>query len=314
MFTRFLTFWIFLCVNYCLSVIVKDIYTPEICENINIDDHLLIDYKFILANNSIGLAIMAPNQLFYVQLSDLNGDLVIVKNLKEMCLNSTRSLQFESSFGVDFSPFLPLNSTYSRLSESMTVIIHISTVTKQSDFSIFDAINSGNSSMVLDLIEEHRGINAVDQWGQSALMFAVSSQSLLLFSALMNTRRPTVNVNLMKSSGFTALFYAVEKAPFAIVQALLRRGADPNIVVLQEGSRGNTPLHFACLLEGHKNAELLLEYGADPYAVNQHGQTPFQLIPKDTVRSIKINFQNLFNSASSKLKASKGSGSRSPDL
>jgi hypothetical protein len=202
---------------------VKDIYTPEICENINIDDHLLIDYKFILANNSIGLAIMAPNQLFYVQLSDLNGDLVIVKNLKEMCLNSTRSLQFESSFGVDFSPFLPLNSTYSRLSESMTVIIHISTVTKQSDFSIFDAINSGNSSMVLDLIEEHRGINAVDQWGQSALMFAVSSQSLLLFSALMNTRRPTVNVNLMKSSGFTALFYAVEKAPFAIVQALLRR-------------------------------------------------------------------------------------------
>jgi ankyrin repeat protein len=258
MFTRVFTLWILLCVNYCLSVIVKDIYTPEICENINTDVHLLIDYKFVLANNSIGLAITAPNQLFYVQLSDLNEDLVIVKNLKEMCLNSTRSLQFESSFGVDFSPFLPLNSTYSRLSELMTVIIHISTVTKQSDFSIFDAINSGNSSMVLDLIEEHRGINAVDQWGQSALMFAVSSQSLLLFSALMNTRRPTVNVNLMKSSGFTALFYAVEKAPFGIVQALLRRGADPNIAVLQEGSRGNTPLHFACLLEGYKNAALLL--------------------------------------------------------
>jgi hypothetical protein len=47
---------------------------------------------------------------------------------------------------------------------------------------------------------------------------------------------------------------------------------------------------------------IYIEYGADPYAVNQHGQTPFQLIPKDTVRSIKINFQNLFNSASSKLK------------
>jgi hypothetical protein len=141
-------------------VIVKDIYTPEICEYIKSDDHLLIDYKFILANSTIGLAVTAPNQLFYAQLSDFDDDLVIVKGLKEMCLNSTRSLHFESSFGVDFSPLLPINSTYSRLSESISIIVHISTVTKQQDFSIFDAINSGNSSMVLDLIEEHKGIDA----------------------------------------------------------------------------------------------------------------------------------------------------------
>jgi hypothetical protein len=48
-------------------------------------------------------------------------------------------------------------------------------------------------------------------------------------------------------------------------------------------------IHFIVIISN------ILEYGADPYAVNQHGQTPFQLLPADAVRSIKINFQNLFN-------------------
>jgi hypothetical protein len=70
-----------------------------------------------------------------------------------------------------------------------------------------------------------------------------------VFAALLNTYRPTVEVNKVrltfsmvnfnvslliymllkvKSSGFSALIYAVQSAPPGIVQALLRRGADPN--------------------------------------------------------------------------------------
>jgi ankyrin repeat protein len=53
------------------------------------------------------------------------------------------------------------------------------------------------------------------------------------------------------------------------MQALLRKGADPNVVIRQDGARGNTPLHFACMLEKPTHAELLLAYGANPGAVNE---------------------------------------------
>lgn len=62
-----------------------------------------------------------------------------------------------------------------------------------------------------------------------------------------------------------------------------------------QGSRGNTPLHFACLLERTKHAEMLLEYGATPDARNQHGQKPLDLLPRDAVRSTKLHFKRIFD-------------------
>eukprot|EP01034_Spumella_vulgaris_P024693 gene24693-31067_t len=90
-----------------------------------------------------------------------------------------------------------------------------------------------------------------------------------------------VNHDHAHGSGFTALFYAVQKASPSILGALLRRGADPNVIILQEGSR---------------------EYGALPNAVNQHGQTPLQLLPADAVRSTKLYFKKSFEDAYTKLR------------
>lgn len=104
-------------------------------------------------------------------------------------------------------------------------------------------------------------------------------------------------------SGITALFYAVEKATPSIVSALLRRGADPNARLLQEGATGNTPLHIACMLEKTKHAELLVEYGARPDALNQFNQSPLQLLPRDAVPSSKLFFKKMFESAQAKRKA-----------
>lgn len=49
--------------------------------------------------------------------------------------------------------------------------------------------------------------------------------------------------------------------------------------------------------------ELLLEYGANPAAVNQHGQYPLQLLPADAVRSTKLYFKKSFEDAMAKIRA-----------
>lgn len=48
------------------------------------------------------------------------------------------------------------------------------------------------------------------------------------------------------------------------------------------------------MMEKTKHAELLLEYGADPFAKNEYGQTPQQLIPADAVRSTKLFYRKMF--------------------
>jgi len=118
--------------------------------------------------------------------------------------------------------------------EKVSIQIRVDQITTQEDFRIFDALKQENISLVLDIIEANHGVNAVDEYGQTALMTAVSNQYLPVVAALLNARRPKVDVNLAKSSGFTALFYAVEKANVSILQALLRRGANPDVTIQQE--------------------------------------------------------------------------------
>ena len=293
----------------CQSGYVRDIYFPEHCESIaQSTDHLLIEYKFQYKNGSVipGGEVVAPNQLFHVQLN--NDDTPIMRGLKGMCQNSTREIRWDSSFGIDFSPIYISNTLYSKLTQSISVRMRVVNVTPQKDFQIFDTLRT-NLSLALDMILEHRGINAVDEWGQSPLMIAVTERNMKqVIAYLMNTRKPMVDVNYVKASGFTALFYAVEHSDASIVQALLRRGADPNAVSSADSSKGNTPLHYACILEKVKHAEVLLQYGANPYAINEYGQHPFQLITNDAVRSTKLTFQKLFQDAAEKFSSQIGSG------
>jgi ankyrin repeat protein len=187
------------------------------------------------------------------------------------------------------------------LDESLTMDLRVEQITDTTDYQIFDAFKRDNLSRVLDLVDSHVGVNAMDEYGQTPLMMAVSKQYLPVIASLLNTRRPKVDVNAAKSSGFTAIFYAVERGTPTILQALLRRGADPNAVILQESSRGNTPLHYACMLEKVRHAELLLEYGADPLAKNKHGQMPLQMVPTNALRTTKIQLKTTFEAAYEKM-------------
>lgn len=300
-----------LCTTGAVSVYTfshDDLYIPDTCEKVaKGGDHILLTYTTLLGNGTAGPAHPAFSQPLHAVLEP-RDEYPLHQAIKGMCQNATRRLKWDSLsmlHGVALTPIIGLGRDVLDLEMGLTMDVHVEAITDTTDYQIFDAFRSENISKVLDLIEEHVGINALDEYGQTPLMMAVSKQYLPVVASLLNARRPKVDVNMAKSSGFTAVFYAVEKATPTILQALLRRGADPNVVILQSGSRGNTPLHYACMLEKTKHAELLLEYGADPTATNEHGQMPLQLLPADAVRSTKLSLKNLFEAAYNKIQAAK---------
>jgi len=181
--------------------------------------------------------------------------------------------------------------------QMITINIKLHHITSAKDYDIFQPLKNDNITLVMDMIDDHIGINAIDEYGQTPLMIAIINKNMLIISSLLNTRRPIVNVHISKPSGYNAIFYAVQYAGPDVLQSLLYRGADPNTIILTDSGKGNTPLHFACLLEKIKHADLLIRYGASVRTLNAYGQEPYSLIPKDTPQSTKLDFKKMFDFA-----------------
>lgn len=121
------------------------------------------------------------------------------KYLKGLCVNETRILAWNSGSNLDLSPTPVDPNNLIDLEEMVSIKFTVEHITEPDDYQIFGAWREGNLSLVLDLIEKHKGINAVDEWGQTILMHAVQKGSIETVSALLNTRMPKVDVNKAKS-------------------------------------------------------------------------------------------------------------------
>lgn len=280
----------------------EDLYIPDNCVTlVQLHDHVLLDMHIKFDNGTIYRPIPQNNQNIYGKLDNID-DKPILKAIKGMCKNSTRLLRYESANEANWEPF---SSFFGLVMDErdgnipINLVIRVDSITTPADFQIFQIIHNKDIAKALDFLEMQMGINAVDQWGQSALMLAISSGVVPIVAGLLNARMPKININYAKANGKTAIFYVIEstKADDSwLLNAMLRRGADPNVKMLNEGSFGNTPLHFACLLGKYSHVELLLEYGADPDAVNEYGQRPMNLL-RDLVPSVKARMKKAFEAA-----------------
>ena len=71
-------------------------------------------------------------------------------------------------------------------------------------------------------------IGMVDSTGQTPLMAAIAVQMVQVYAMILNSQprnmSPAAYVNIAKSTGHTALFYAVNQPDPALVKALLKKG------------------------------------------------------------------------------------------
>lgn len=129
--------------------------------------------------------------------------------------------------------------------------------------------NKININMVKLLLRYGAEINKIIRFGgDTVLRTAISMESIEKIKLLLDYG---ADPNLGDDKNNSPLQVAASSHYFdewEIIKLLLLYGADINSTNVV----GVTPLFFACLFENHINIDILLEYGADPYILNNENQ------------------------------------------
>ncbi len=133
----------------------------------------------------------------------------------------------------------------------------------------------GDPVLVKKLLAEGAQVNARDQNGATALMYACAAHSEASSGVLEALLSAGADVNLADRSGTTALHAATgDGVRLICVKELLLHGANPNA----SDRHGDTPLiaavtHAQDEEDAAQVARLLIGAGADPSLVNHDGQS-----------------------------------------
>ena len=114
-----------------------------------------------------------------------------------------------------------------------------------------EAVKDGDLANVTQMLEDGIDVNAHDENGKTALMWACLNEHAIVALALLE--RKDIEVNLMNKKDNTALHWASYSGMLAVVEKLIAKDADVN----KQNKVGNTALLVACRKE-HTDVALAL--------------------------------------------------------
>jgi len=276
---------------------VETISAPSECSDVlEPGDHAMVRYDLVKVGEAAALFRVNDWEQQHFEVAGAQTPAAFTQGLLGMCAGEVRKLAFDAAA---FDITGPSGEGNPPFTSTLTLI----TITKSKDYEIFSLIDSGNVGGILDMVANHTGVNAVDRFGNSALMSAVQTggNMQMAVAALLNSWRPKVDVNFAKPSGHSVLFYAVTQTEGdvkgnMVLKALLKRGAEPNVALKQPDAIGWTPLHYACRFENVKHAQMLLDFGANPLAETSDGQTVLDAASKAQY-SVRKKLADILNEA-----------------
>jgi len=143
--------------------------------------------------------------------------------------------------------------------------------------ALMEAARRGNLPTVRALLSSKADINAKEtKGGQNALMWAASQRHTAVVEELV---RRGADVNAGAKSGFTPLMFAAQRNDVDTAGILLRAGVDVNHVQ-SEGQF--TPLIIAAAMVNTRMVDLLLDNGAKPDLVDWRGYNALLLVVRDS--------------------------------
>ncbi len=148
----------------------------------------------------------------------------------------------------------------------------ISGLTEEDRVAFFvNHARNGEIAEVTQNLADGQNVDQIDSLGQSALIAAVSHNSLDIAKLLLDHK---ANPNLPDGSGWTPLIYGAYFGGSAeLLTELLNHGADINA----RNDRGVTALFLASAAGHEEQVKFLLSHGADPGIESTAGYTPLRI-------------------------------------
>jgi ankyrin repeat protein len=137
---------------------------------------------------------------------------------------------------------------------------------------MFFAESDGKEEFVKLIIEVGAVIEAKDNEGRTALMFAIKNNRIKNFEALL---KAGADIEAKNNSGRTGLMIAIENNRIEIINIFLIGAKRANIEA--RDNRGRTPLMIAIENNKIEIVKILIELGADINAKDNKGQTAMEL-------------------------------------
>lgn len=146
------------------------------------------------------------------------------------------------------------------------------------------AARRGNLEMVRTLLKGGADPNAKETiGGHTALVFALSERHAAVVDELV---KRGANVQAGSKTGFTPLMFAAQQGDVDSARILLRAGAKPNDA---QPKSATTPLMIASAMVHAPVVDLLLDNGADPNAVDSNGYAPLHRAVRDSDYGIDLD-------------------------
>src|SRR4029079_8670696 len=133
--------------------------------------------------------------------------------------------------------------------------------------ALMEAVKWSHRNLVELLIQKGADLNAVNVYGETALIVAIRNGANPDLVTLLLEKGANPN-GAVRNGNLTPLLLAVESPD--IVEALLKKGAD---VTQRDTDRGETALSVHAQACDLRCVKLLLSYGADPNSANIDGYT-----------------------------------------
>jgi len=148
---------------------------------------------------------------------------------------------------------------------------------------LMEAARRGNLADVRVLLANHANPNAKESnGGQTALMWALSERQSAVVEELI---KGGADVHAGSKTGFTPLMFAAQQGDEDSARILLRAGAKPNDA---QPKTGLTALMIASAMAHAKAVDVLLDKGADPNLADTNGYTSLHRVVRDSDYGINL--------------------------